>query len=173
MDNGLHSEDLKNIKALCKETGKLFVWNEEEDRDENFASFFFTAEVDGKETVVDAFMYTLETEYASLTFDIAKDMVLNEHPSFADLDFDQEDGEHIDKLELAMVEVEEEGLAKVSEFMEEDEVDGGGIVLTVCLNVPEVNEYRIDKFINAYRKGEVELDGTLYSFEPEDEEGEF
>ncbi len=171
MNKGLDPQEIAKLKANMKETGKSFAWNEEEEKDENFASFFFVGNHHGKEVIFDAFMYTLETEYASLTYDIAMDLVMKEYPQFANSDFDAEEGEHVDALEKALMEIEEEGTSKVSEFVTVDDEDTDyGVNMTVCLNIIEVDEAQIEKFVKSYNSGDLKLDKSLYSFEPEDED---
>jgi hypothetical protein len=99
------------------------------------------------------------------------DMVMKEYPQFKDSDFDAEEGEHVDALEKALMEIEEEGTSKVSEFVTVDDEDTEyGVNMTVCLNIIEIDDAQIEKFVTSYTNGNLKLDKSLYSFEPEDED---
>ena len=165
MNKGFNQEAIAEVKQLAEANGHLFTWNEEEEQNGDFAHFFFVGTYQDQEVVFDAFLYTLEMEYATRSFDVAMDLLLERFPEFEGLDFDEEEGEHIEQFEITLMEVEEEGLARVTEFVELDEEDGYGISLNACLNIDEVNAKTIDQFIEQFNSGKLVLDKTEYAFE--------
>lgn len=169
MNQGFEKSEIDNLKKEAKAAGHLFIWNEEEEKDEHYAHFFFVGQHNNQEVVFDAFLYTLEMEYATRSFDTAMNLLLERFPEYADADFDQEEGEHIEQFEITLMEVEEEGLARVKESIDFDEEAGYGIGLNACINVPEMNAEVIDQFVTDFNAGQLNLDRTEYDFEIEED----
>ena len=165
MNLGYEKSEITTVKEAIKASGNLFVWNEEEEQDESYAHFFFVGEHKGKEVVFDAFLYTLEMEYATKSFDVAMKLLMQRYPEFADADFEAEEGEHIEQFELILMEVEEEGLARVKESIDFDEEAGYGVSVNACLNLEEINESAINDFVKKFNAGQLNLDKTEYDFE--------
>ncbi|MGB0522074.1 MAG: hypothetical protein ACPGJS_03900 [Flammeovirgaceae bacterium] len=162
---GYDQTEIDKVKQEIKASKHLFIWNEEEELDENYGHFFFVGKHKGKEVIFDAFLYTLEMEYATKSFDVAMNLLLNRFPEFADADFEAEEGEHIEQFEVTLMEVEEEGLARVTESIDFDEEAGYGVGINVCLNVQEVTPEVINNFIKNFNNDQVNLDKTEYDFE--------
>lgn len=165
MNLGYEQAEIANVRKAIQASGHLFIWNEEEEQDENYAHFFFVGNHKGHEVVFDTFLYTLEMEYATKSFDVAMKLLMDRYPEFADADFEAEEGEHIEQFELILMEVEEEGMARVQESIDFDEEAGYGVSLNVCLNLPEVTEQAIDDFIKKFTANQLSLDKTEYDFE--------
>ena len=79
-----------------------------------------------------------------------------------------------DEVELYITElieeIEENEEVKLSEHLEIDEEFDFGIGLDVCLNVDEVNDQVVTKFVNEYLAGTIKLDQTMYSFKTDYED---
>ena len=169
MNQGYDASAIEEVRKLAQQEENLFTWNEEEENGDEFAHFFFVGKHKGQEVIFDTFLYTLEMEYATRSFDVAMNLLLERFPEFEDADFDADEGEHMEQLEIIMMEVEEESLARVKEFIEQDEEAGYGISLNVCLYVSEVNEDVINGFIEKFNAGKFVLNETEFAFEMEDE----
>jgi hypothetical protein len=70
------------------------------------------------------------------------------------------------------MEIEEEETVKVQEFVDIDTHHDYGIGLDASLNVDEIDEQVIAKFIQEFNDDTLSLDETLYSFMTEDEDFE-
>ena len=66
--------------------------------------------------------------------------------------------------------MEEEEAVKVQEFVDLDTNHDFGIGLDAALNVEEINEKVISKFIKEFNDDTLVLDETLYSFQTEEDE---
>ena len=71
-----------------------------------------------------------------------------------------------------IMEMEEEETVKVQEFLDIDTHHDYGIGLDVSLNVDEIDEQVIAKFIQEFNDDSLTLDDTLFSFMTEDEDFE-
>jgi hypothetical protein len=69
-----------------------------------------------------------------------------------------------------IMEIEEEESVKVQEFIDIDTNHDYGIGLDASLNVEEIDEDVITKFVREFNDDTLELDDTLYSFMTEDED---
>jgi microsomal dipeptidase-like Zn-dependent dipeptidase len=66
-------------------------------------------------------------------------------------------------------EIEETETLKVQEHLEIDHDFDYGISLDVCLNVEEITDEVIEKFVRDFKANTLSLDNTLYSFTSEEE----
>lgn len=169
MNKGLENSEIARIKALCKKEGKNFVYNTEEERDDNFAHFFFIGQHEGKEVVFNGFMFSLEMEYISTLYDTAQEVLLERMPNLTEDDLDTESMEIIGQLEEIVGEIEESGEVQVQEFVELDDSVEYGIGINVCLNLLEVTDADIEKFVKDHTNDTLELDTTAYSFDFDEE----
>jgi spore cortex formation protein SpoVR/YcgB (stage V sporulation) len=67
-------------------------------------------------------------------------------------------------------EIEENEEIKVAESVEIDEDFEYGVGLDVCLNVEEIDDEVVEKFIADFLADQLNLDKTLYSFTTEEDE---
>jgi uncharacterized alkaline shock family protein YloU len=70
------------------------------------------------------------------------------------------------------MELEEEGAVKVKEHSDKDIHVDFGIALDIGLHVEEISDAVIEKFIDEYNKGTLQLDETLYTFQMKESVGE-
>ncbi|MDW7691798.1 hypothetical protein R9C00_16355 [Flammeovirgaceae bacterium SG7u.111] len=159
------SFDEKNISLLnekCEGINKEYLL---QDLDEETASFKFVANIDGKPAAIDAFLYTLELEFYEGIYEAAKDAVVDTEPKFANANFEEEDGPHIELLEEIIKELTKDDDFSVQEFIVTGQEEGDDFTLMeICLNVEEVNEELIKEFVVKFKAGNFELDKTFYSF---------
>jgi hypothetical protein len=96
------------------------------------------------------------------------------YPNYIEIDKRKPNHKEDEDLELMLEEIieelEEEEVVKVSEFVEVETDFEYGIGLDISLNVEEITQEVIEKFISDFNAGTLELDPTLYSFTSEEEE---
>ncbi len=170
MNTGFSKEEINKIDAAAQGENQSFIYQENVERSDEFASIFFTAKYKGKDVVFDAFVYTLEMEFVSNIYDAAKDAVLEEHPEHEGKDFDEDEGAHVDLMEEYSVELAKDEDFQVCEFIDYDEDVDYGVSMDVCLNIPEVTTAQIEKFVSAFKAGTYEPDKTFYAFDWNDED---
>ena len=68
------------------------------------------------------------------------------------------------------MDLEEEEAVKVQEFIDLDTHHDFGIGLDAALNVEEINEQVVTKFITDFNEDTLVLDETMYSFQTEEDE---
>lgn len=169
MNKGLEKSEVERIKSLCKKEGKNFIYNKEEERDDNFAHFFFIGMHEGKEVVYNGFLFSLEMEYISSLYDAAQEVLLERMPNLTEEDLEVESVEVIEQIEDIVAELEEEGEVQVQEFVEMDESVEYGIGVNACFNLLEVTDKDIEKFVVEFNEDRIELDPTAYSFDFDEE----
>lgn len=169
MNKGLEQSEIERIKGLCQSAGRNFVYNTDEERDENFVHFFFVGEHEGKPVVFNGFMYSLEMEYISTLYDAAQSVLMERTPEFTEEDFESESAEIIEQIEAVVSELEDAGDVQVQEFVEVDDSVDYGIGVNVCLNLLDITDEDVAGFVKSYTEGTLELDQTNYSFDFDDE----
>lgn len=164
MNAGYSKEEINKVKEQCTKTGKSFMYREVDKEGRSFANFLFVGENDGNEVVFDSFIYTLETEYFSNLYEEAQEEVIRLHPEWEDADFDSVEGDHVDLLESIADELAKDDANDIQEFIEVDEETDFGIMLDICLNVPEITDDIIERFVKDFNSDSLNLDETFYSF---------
>ena len=173
-------DTLERVKEACRKEGASYVINESDDNSDDFVQFLFAGVHNGKETLFDAALYTLQLHHESELYDLAERQVMKKFPEYRDL---VSRGVEIregllpaakeEEIGLFMMEtmedLEEEEAVKVKEYVEVDEDLDFRVGLDICLNVDVVTPTVIEKFIADYSSGTLQLDPTLYSFMSEDE----
>lgn len=167
MNPGYSKEEIKKVKEQCKKTGKSFMYREVDNENKSFANFLFIGENDGNEVIFDSFIYTLETEYFSNLYEEAQEEVIRQHPEWENADFDAVEGDHVDLLENIVEDLAKDNQYDIQEFIEADEDTEFGIMLDICLNVPEITDDTIEKFVKDFNSDSLSLDETFYSFDLE------
>lgn len=174
--------DPTEIATLQKEilaTGNLFVLNPEELNNEEIAHFFFVGIHDGKPAIYDAVMYTLKLYHNGQLYEEAERQAMAEYPDFQpqEMELDQDGNPSMpdipeeiqDYMSTVLVELEEDELVQVQEFVELDTEFEYGIGLEVALNVQELSAGVINNFVQQFNAGTLKLDDTAYSFQHDDE----
>lgn len=173
---GYDPNEIAKLKAECAEEGSNFVLVED-DQDFSdtgeYVQFQFVGKYNGEEVIYDAALFTLELHYGSMVVEAAEEKVKKIDKNFVSIEErgpGYKPNEESDALVQEFIEeLEEEDAIKVSEFCEMDFDFDFGIGLEVALNVGEITEEIITKFIEDFNAGTLELDKDLYSFK-EDEE---
>lgn len=166
------TENPQSIKEFLLKQQKPWVYNPEEIQDEESAFFFFEGKHKGKDVIFDTLIMTLSLHYAATIDDEANAVMQEIYPAFEPEDENMSE-EMIEKKAEIIAELEAEGEIKVREFVEIDddfEESDKIVLLIVALNVEEINDEVVNKFVNDFSKQELKLDENLYAFSLEDED---
>jgi hypothetical protein len=177
MNEGFDPIEIAELKKECEQEGQNYVIVEDEDGMNDsgeFAHFQFVGKHEGKEVIFDAVMGTLRLNHSSLVFEEAEERMKKAYPNYVELEKRKPNHKEDEELELMLEEIieelEEEEVIKVSEFVEIETDFEYGIGLDISLNVEEIDDDVITKFISDFNGGTLKLDPTLYSFTSEEEE---
>jgi hypothetical protein len=176
MNEGFDPIEIDELKKECEQEGQNYVIVEDEDGMNDsgeFAHFQFVGKYEGKEVIYDAVMGTLRLNHSSLVFEEAEKRMKKSHPNYIELEKRKPNYKEDEEMELMLEEIieelEEEEVVQVSEFVEVETDFEYGIGLDVALNVEEIDNEVITKFVNDFNAGTLNLDKTLYSFTSEEE----
>ncbi len=165
----------RSLISKIKSSNSNYIFDQDEERTGEIAHFYFVGIYEGNETVYDTFLYTLRMHHSSELYEIAESKAMQQYPDFERLsseevpgDVDSMDSED-EEIGLFMAEIilelEEEETVKVQEHVDMDTINKTGVGLDVGLNVEEITDNVIAKFINDFNCGAVDLDPTLHSFQ--------
>ena len=181
LNKGFDAEIIHQYREKMERAGSDFIVVEPGDNSSEYMNFFFIGMYEGKEVIYDAVIYTLRLHHSSELYEIAEHRAAKHFPEFKKIKYEEDENgdlEALDDLEeeigLFMAEVimelEEEDDIKVSEHVELDPHIDFGIGLDVALNVEEITNDVIEKFVKEYNEDSLQLDKTAYSFQLQDEE---
>jgi hypothetical protein len=177
IDNkGFSPSEIAAYRAEMKSVGKPFLYDDDDERSEEYAHFFFIGSHEGREVIYDTVLYTLRMQHESELFEIAEYRAAKKFPDYKKISYEEDENgnlEPLDDLEeeigLFMAEVimelEEEEAVKVKEHVTQDLNVDFGIALDVGLHVEEISEKTIAQFIEQFNSKALQLDETLYSFQ--------
>jgi len=175
-NEGFDPQEIAQLKAECKQEGQNYVIVEDEDGMNDsgeFAHFQFVGKHNGEEVIYDAVMGTLRLNHSSLVFEEAESRMKKSYPAYVEVDKRKPNYKVNEDMEMVLEEIieelEEEETIQVAEFVEIDEDFEYGIGLDIALNVEEIDDEVITKFVNEFNAGTLKLDPTLYSFMSEEE----
>jgi hypothetical protein len=165
----------RSLISKIKSLNSHYIFDQDEERTPEIAHFYFLGKYKGEETVYDAFLYTLRLHHSSELYEIAESKAMQQYPDFKKLSSEDSIGD-VDNMDSVdeeiglymaeiILELEEEEAVKVQEHVDMDTLIETGIGLDVGLNVEEITDNVISKFINDFNNGEIDLDKTLYSFQ--------
>ncbi len=171
MNEGFDPNEIAELKKECEQEGQNYVIVEDEDGMNDsgeFAHFQFVGKHEGKEVIYDAVMGTLRLNHSSLVFEEAEIRMKKAYPNYIEIDKRKPNYKVDEDMELMLEEIieelEEEEDFKVAEFIEVETDFEYGIGLDIALNVEEIDNEVITKFVNDFNSGNLTLDSTLYSF---------
>ncbi|MCU0438805.1 MAG: hypothetical protein MUC49_12965 [Raineya sp.] len=149
-----------------------WVYNPDEEHNEDFASFFFLGTYKNQDVVFIVIFITLGVHYSMTIEDTVEEEIRKLYPEYDGKDSKLPNNkmeailEH--KAEIKGKLLLEKNI-KVQEFIDfDDDFEGGDqiVILKVALNINEVNEEEIDKFVKSFQNNTFKLDETSYSFRP-------
>jgi folate-dependent phosphoribosylglycinamide formyltransferase PurN len=164
---------IDKLREETRKAGRSFIYNPDEERDDEkqTAHFYFVGKDESKEVVFNAFIMTLEYDYHLAVMEEAEEKMSTLHPSLAGKFYEDFTEAEQDKFDEVMDEVYDQGLVKVQERVDLFESDASGeLEMEVSLNVKEINDQVIEKFIKEFNSDTLELDDRTYSFEMLDDE---
>lgn len=178
---GFDPEQIEKLKAELKKTGKVFKVIPDEENSDEFVNFFFIGMYEGKEVIYDAALYTLRLHHASEVYELAEHEAAKKFPNFKGINYEEDENGNLKPLSSEeeeigwfiteiIMDLEEEEAVKVQEFVDLDTHHDFGIGLDAALNVEEINEQVVTKFITDFNEDTLVLDETLYSFQTEEDE---
>jgi len=177
MENpGFDPKEIASLKQKLSSTGATFEVVASAHRSDEYANFYFIGTYQGKEVIFDCGMYTLRLHHESEVYEIAEHEAAKHFPEFKPIAYEEdENGDMVALNDMdeeiglfiaeSIISMEEEEMVKVREHVDEDIHHNYGIGLDVALNVEEITEEVIAKFVKAFNEGTLALDDTLYSFE--------
>jgi hypothetical protein len=172
---------IENLKAELKKSGKSFKVIPDDENSDEFVNFYFVGKHEGREVVYDAALYTLRLHHASEVYELAEHEAAKKFPNFKGINYEEDENGNMKPLSSEeeeigwfiteiIMDLEEEEAVKVQEFVDIDTNHDFGIGLDAALNVEEINEKVVAKFIQEFNDDTLVLDDTLYSFQTEEDE---
>lgn len=176
--------DPKNIVELSTElakTGKTYKIVPDPGNSEEFINFLFIGMFEGRQVIYDAALYTLRLHHSSEVYELAEHEAAKKFPNFKGINYEEDEEGNLKPLSSEeeevgwfiteiIMEMEEEEAVKVQEFVDIDTHHDYGIGLDAALNVEEITDKVIKKFITEFNDDTLKLDDTLYSFQTEEDE---
>jgi hypothetical protein len=178
---GFDPETIAQLKAELQAAGKSYKIIPDEENSEEFVNFHFIGKHEGKEVVYDTALYTLRLHHASEVYELAEHEAAKKFPNFNPISFEEDENGNMKPLSVEeeeigwfitelIMEMEEEESVKVQEFIDLDTNHDYGIGLDASLNVEEIDDMVISKFVKEFNDDTIVLDDTLYSFMTEEED---
>jgi hypothetical protein len=182
-NKGFEPAEIEKFRIHLAKIGKPYSIVDSEDNSDEYVNFRFIGMFEGKEVIYDAVIYTLRLHHNSEVYELAEHLAAKRIPNFKPIRYDEDDEGNMKALspqdeELGLLlaeiiaEIEEEESVKVQEHVEIDDTADYGIALDAGLNVEEVTDGVIKKFISDFNDDSLNLDPTLYSFVTQEEEEE-
>ena len=173
---GFDPKEIAELKKECAAENQTFVlFDDEENMNDSheFAHFQFIGKHEGKEVIYDAVFATLRLNYESMLYEEAEKEVKKMFPKFVSFEDRKAnykpDEESEEMLQELMEQMEEDETIQVTESLEIDHDFEYGIGLDIALNVEEIDNDVIAKFVKEFNAGTFKLDNTLYSFKSGEE----
>ncbi len=178
---GFDPKNIENLKAELKNSGKSFKVIPDDENSDEFVNFYFIGKYEGREVIYDAALYTLRLHHASEVYELAEHEAAKKFPNFKGINYEEDENGNLKPLSSEeeeigwfiteiIMDLEEEEAVKVQEFVDIDTNHDYGIGLDAALNVEEINEKVVAKFIQEFNDDTLVLDETLYSFQTEEDE---
>lgn len=175
MRNGIIN-DIKNHKLIeqIRSSKSGYILVHEDDQTNEIAHFYFLGNYEGNPTVYDTFLYTLRMHHSSEISEIVETKAVKRFPDFVKLNAENELNnpklnESEEEIGLFMaatfLEIEEEETVRVKEHIDIDSSNETDVYLDVGLNIDEVTDVVIVKFIQEFNGKSIKLDETVYSYQ--------
>lgn len=172
---------IDSLKQKIAESKNDFILVDSEDNNEEFKHFQFIGMYEGKEAIYDAVIYTLRLHHASEVYEMAEHKAAQRFPNFKPIKFQEDENGDLKALndveeEIGLYiaemidELEDEDVVKVQEHVDMDYGGEDGVGLDIGLNVEEVTDKVINKFVSNFNEDALLLDETFYSFQSNEEE---
>src|SRR5688572_24179172 len=175
-NNGFDPHTIQEYKNRMKASGKIFLFDQEDEITDEYVHFYFVGMFEGKEVIYDAVMYTLRLQHESEIFEIAEHRAAKHFPEYKKITYQEDENGNLaalDPLEEeiglfiaeVIMELEEEEAVKVKEHVDMDVNSDFGISLDIGFHLEKISTKDIEKFIRDFNEDTLKLDETLYSFQ--------
>lgn len=180
-NQGFSPAEITRLKQQMANDGQPYVVVDSEENSDEYMNVFFVGMYEGKEVIYDAAIYTLRLHHRSEIYELAEHKAAQRFPEYKQIAYEEDENGDIEPLgdleeEIGlyitevMEEMEEEEAVRVSEHVELDPHIDFGIGLDAGLNVEQVDDALIRKFIEDFNEDNLDLDNTAYSFQTQPEE---
>jgi len=176
MNKGLPIQTVEAFKSELEKNKQQYLAIDTGNNSDEYFHFQFAGKHQRKDAIFDCILSTLRLEHESLLYELAEKKALERFPNYdpsvdAQLinDLEQEMGLYMAEV---ILEYQESGDIKVQEFLEVDDSAELGIGLDVGLQVETITPAVIEKFINQFNDGTLQLDETFYIFQASEDEEE-
>ncbi len=174
LNAGFDPKTIENYKVKMNANGFKVV--DSEDNGEEYVNFIFVGKYKNKEVIYDAVIYTLRLDHHSELYEIAEQRTTERYPEFNSMTYSVDENGDLNELsekeeEIGLfmteliLELEDEGEVKVKEHLEYDTSLNFGVGLDIGLNIAEITDAVLAKFVKEFNANTLKLDDTLYAFE--------
>ena len=178
-NKGFDPATIQEYKDKMTASGVTFLEDDEDQRSDEYAHFYFIGLFEGKEAIYDTVMYTLRLQHESELFEIAEHRAARHFPEYRKITYEEDENGNLVALDPlqeeiglyiaeVIMELEEEEAVKVKEHVDLDVNTDFGVALDVGLQREKITDADIEKFIQDFNEDNLSLDENLYSFQTED-----
>lgn len=169
--------EIENLLKECAKVGKSFIYNAQEEQDEEekqCAYILFVGKDEGRDVIYDTYLSTLSCEYHMNVLDEAEAIFFEKHPELKETDFFEFEDKYQLEYDQIVDKIYQEDTIRVQEdaliYEEEDEENPTTLGLEVFLNVKEITEDVIADFIKKFNSDTFVPSDELFSFASEGKE---
>ena len=178
-NKGFDPATIQEYKNKMTALGVTFLEDDEDQRSDEYAHFYFTGLFEGREVIYDTVMYTLRLQHESELFEIAEHRAAKHFPEYRKITYEEDENGNLVALDPlqeeiglyiaeVIMELEEEEAVKVKEHVDLDVNTDFGVALDVGLQREKITDAEIEKFIQDFNEDNLQLDENFYSFQTED-----
>ena len=178
-NKGFDPAIIQEYKNKMTASGVTFLEDDEDQRSDEYAHFYFIGLFEGKEVIYDTVMYTLRLQHESELFEIAEHRAAKHFPEYRRITYEEDENGNLVALDPlqeeiglyiaeVIMELEEEEAVKVKEHVDLDVNTDFGVALDVGLQRERITDADIEKFIQDFNEDNLDMDENLYSFQTED-----
>lgn len=178
-NKGFDSQTIRHYRDKMQSLGTTYLENEEDERTDEYAHFYFVGLYEGREVIYDTVMYTLRLQHESELFEIAEHRAAKHFPEYRKITYEEDENGNLVALDPlqeeiglyiaeVIMELEEEEAVKVKEHVDLDTNTDFGVALDVGLHREKITAAEIEKFIQDFNDDNLQLDENLYSFQTQD-----
>lgn len=178
-NKGFDPRTIQEFKDKILSLGTTYIEDENDERTDEYAHFYFVGLFEGKEVVYDAVMYTLRMQHESELFEIAEHRAAKHFPEYRKITYEEDENGNLVALDPlqeeiglyiaeVIMELEEEEAVKVKEHVDMDINADFGVSLDIGLQRDAITSAEIEKFIRDFNEDTLDLDENFYSFQTED-----
>lgn len=178
-NKGFDPATIEEYRNRITASGTSFVYDTDDERNDEYAHFYFIGVFEGREVIYDTVIYTLRFQHESELFEIAEHRAAKHFPEYRKITYDEDENGNLVALDPlqeeiglyiaeVIMELEEEEAVKVKEHVDLDVNTDFGVALDVGLQREKITQADIEKFIQDFNEDSLLLDENLYSFQTED-----